>query len=382
MKKTLNYIRKIYNDSDGFIPLHAPVFLGNEKKYLNECIDSTFVSSVGKFVNQFEQMTSEYVGSKYAIAAANGTAALQIALILAGVKNGDEVVTQALTFVATANAIKHSQANPIFVDVDRDTLGMSPERLKDWLQENAVINSKGEAINKTSKKKISAIVPMHTFGLPCRINEIVDIANEYRIPVVEDSAESLGSFVNAKHTGTFGLLGVFSYNGNKTITTGGGGMIVTDNEELAKRAKHITTTAKIPHPFEYDHDEIGYNYRLTNLAAAMGVAQMENLNQIIENKRKTASLYINYFVETANHFFQEQNGSKSNYWLNSISFSEPSQRDDFLKFSNDNGIMTRPIWKLMNKLEMFKKCQCGDLSNSEWLEARVVNLPSSYNKFL
>lgn len=377
--KIVSLVRDLYHQPKDFIPLHVPVFIGNEKKYLNECIDSTFVSSVGKFVTQFEEMTADYVGSKYAIAAVNGTTALQVALILAGVNPNDEVITQPLTFVATVNAIKHAQAQPVFVDVEKNTMGMSPESLKTWLNKNVVLDSNNQAKNKTTGNRISAIVPMHTFGHPCRIDEIVEIANAYHIPVVEDSAESLGSFYKKKHTGTFGLLGVFSYNGNKTITTGGGGMIVTDNEELAIRAKHITTTAKVAHPFEFDHDEIGYNYRLTNIAAALGVAQMESLDTILENKRRTALHYKDFFENSDIQFMAEPENSKSNYWLNAICFPDLDSRNRFLEFSNQQGVMARPIWKLMNKLEMFLDCQTADLPNSEWLEARVVNIPSGVN---
>ena len=278
------FIRNIYQ-TDAFIPLHEPRFFGNEKAYVAECIDSTFVSSVGKFVDQFETMMAEFTGAKYAIATVNGTAALHIALKLSGVENGCEVITQPLTFIATCNAISYCGATPVFVDVDRDTLGMSPESLKSFLNDVAVRRPDG-TYNKNTGKKIGAVVPMHTFGHPCRIDLISDICHEYNIPLVEDAAESLGSYYQGKHTGTFGLISAFSFNGNKTITTGGGGMIITDNEQIAKHAKHITTTAKIPHAYEYVHDEIGYNYRLPNINAALGCAQMENLTEILQKKQQ------------------------------------------------------------------------------------------------
>ncbi|MCB2219428.1 MAG: LegC family aminotransferase [Bacteroidetes bacterium] len=376
MQEIVDFIRQLYNSSE-FIPLHAPVFMGNEKKYLNECIDSTFVSYVGKFVTQFEEMTASYTGAKHAVAVVNGTAALQIALTVTGVEKGDEVITQPLTFVATANAIVHAGAQPVFVDVDRDTLGMSPESLSDFLNKNTSFN-KGVCFNKITGKPIKAIVPVHIFGHPCRITEIVEIARKYNIKVVEDSAESLGSYYQGQHTGTFGEVGILSYNGNKTITTGGGGMIITDNEDLAKRAKHITTTAKVPHPWEYVHDEIAYNYRLTNLNAAVGVAQMEQIEEILENKRKTAQKYQTFFeMKNAVDFIKEPINSHSNYWLNAILFNNRNERDAFLKYTNERGIMTRPIWQLMNKLKMFKNAQTDDLINAEWLEHRVVNVPSS-----
>jgi aminotransferase in exopolysaccharide biosynthesis len=379
----INFIKSLYSNQNP-VPLHAPVFLGNEKNYIIDCIDSTYVSYLGKYVKQFEEMTAKYTGAKYAVAVVNGTAALQIALQVASVKYGDEVITQPLTFVATANAISHCGAKPIFIDVDLDTMGMSPEKLEHWLKHNTkpikLSQPFSKPVNTSTNKPISAIVPMHTFGFPCRIDEIIEIANKYNIPVIEDAAESLGSFFKDKHTGTFGLAGILSYNGNKTITTGGGGMIITDDEEFAKKAKHITTTAKVPHKWEYVHDEIAYNYRLTNLNAAIGVAQMEKLNEIIENKRLTAEKYKQFFSTFASTltFIKEPANSYSNYWLNCIQLENREMRDLFLEETNSNGVMTRPIWKLMNKLEMYKNCQAENLDNVNWLEERVVNLPSGY----
>ncbi len=373
-EKTVQFIQEAYNTKD-FLPLHEPVFFGNEKKYLNECIDSTFVSSVGKFVDQFEQMMAEYTGAKYAIATVNGTAALHIALKLVGTDENSEVITQPLTFIATCNAISYCNAKPIFVDVDKDTMGLSPESLKAFLA-TETFQKDGMCYNKTTGKKITAVVPMHTFGHPCKIDEIAFICDEYNIALVEDAAESLGSYYKGKHTGTFGKLAAFSFNGNKTITTGGGGMIITDDEALAKHAKHLTTTAKVPHPYEYMHDEIGYNYRLPNLNAALGCAQMETLDAILENKRELASQYIDFFIKQNIHFAAELQDSKVNYWLNAVVLKDKEQRDLFLKETNDKGVMTRPIWALMNRLDMFKECQCTDLSNALWLEERVVNIPS------
>jgi aminotransferase in exopolysaccharide biosynthesis len=370
------FIRQLYNKTTDVIPLHEPRFIGNEKRYVNECIDSTFVSSVGPFVERFEKEFAEYVGSRYAIATVNGTAALHAALIVAGVDRDDEVITQPLTFIATANAIRYCGANPIFVDVDRDTMGLSPTSLKYFLeQECAVAN--GRCVNRSSGKTIKACVPMHTFGHPCRIDEIKAICDAWHIILIEDAAESLGSIYKSKHTGTFGKLGAFSFNGNKIITGGGGGVIVTDDEFLAKRAKHITTTAKMPHAWEYVHDEIGYNYRLPNLNAALLVAQMENLGKFLENKRELAAIYEKFFTGTDIVFVREPKDCRSNYWLQAIIVKDTKERDAFLKFSNENGVITRPVWQLMNKLPMFQTCQTSDLANALWLEERIVNIPSS-----
>ena len=381
-KELVNFIRKAYNKPDGFIPLHEPTFNGNEKKYLIDCIDSTFVSSVGKYVDKFEEMVAEYTGAKYAIAAVNGTAALHIALVLSDVTDNDEVITQPLTFIATANAISYIGAKPVFIDVDKDTMGLSPEKLKLFIKTKTkqVLNPDSNKIqpkNKQTGKFIKAVIPMHTFGHSTRIDEIKTICDEYNIALIEDAAESLGSYYKGKHTGTFGQFGTLSFNGNKTITTGGGGMILTNNEELAKKAKHITTTAKVPHKWEYVHDMIGYNYRLTNLAAALGVAQMEQLPSFIESKRKLAKEYEEFFSSTDIEFVIEKTDCKANYWLNAVILKDREQRDEFLEKTNSEGIMTRPIWELMNRLKMFKDCQAENLSNSEWLADRVVNITST-----
>ncbi|MEW7289537.1 LegC family aminotransferase [Aquimarina sp. 2304DJ70-9] len=371
----ISFTQKTFNTKE-FIPLHAPIFMGNEKKYLNECIDSTFVSSVGKFVDQFELEVAKFTGAKHAIATSNGTAALHIALLMSGVERNDEVITQPLTFIATVNAMSYIGACPIFVDVDKETLGLSPEKLEHFLVQNTEIVN-GECINKTTKRRIKAVVPMHTFGLATRIDEIISVCNRYNIAVVEDAAESLGSYYKGQHTGTFGLLGAFSFNGNKTITTGGGGMLITNDDDIAKKAKHITTTAKIPHPWDYEHDMIAYNYRLPNINAALGCAQMEELPLILEKKRELSNQYEAFFSDKSLYYIVEPENSVSNYWLNAILLENLEERNSFLKETNDNGVMTRPIWKLMNSLSMFKSEQTGNLENAEWFEERVVNIPSS-----
>lgn len=374
---TISFIREAFKTPEEFIPLHAPYFGGNEKKYLMDTIDSTFVSSVGAYVNKFEELMAALTGAKYAIATTNGTSALHLAMIVAGVEAGDEVITQPLTFVATANAIAHCGAKPVFVDVDRDTMGLSPVVLANFLKEQVELKD-GIARNKTTGKRIAACVPMHTFGFPCRIDEIVAVCKTYNIPVVEDAAESLGSYKNNQHTGTFGLLGTFSFNGNKTITCGGGGAVVTNDEALAKKAKHISTTAKVPHPWEFVHDTIGYNYRMPNLNAAVACAQLEQLEGILQNKKALAEQYKAYFENTDIDFVYEQEGSKANFWLNCVLLQDRATRDAFLKATNEQKVMTRPIWTLMNKLDMYADCMCSNLDNAEWLEDRVVNIPSSY----
>ena len=361
---------------EGFIPLHRPVFEGNEKQYLVDCIDSNFVSSVGAKVVEFEQHIASFTGAKYAIATVNGTAALHVALQLAGVQRDDEVITQALTFIATCNALSYVGAHPVFVDVDLDTLGLGPEALRRWLSEHAELRD-GQAWNRGTGRRISACVPMHTFGIPLRIEEIVAICDEYGIAVVEDAAESLGSWVGDRHTGTFGRLATLSFNGNKVITTGGGGMIITDDEALARRAKHLTTTAKVPHPYEFVHDEVGYNYRLPNLNAALGCAQMELLPKMLEVKAEVAARYRDFFAGTGVRFVEPLPGTTANWWLNAIVLESEADRDALLEYTNSRDVMTRPIWRLMSRLPMFQHCQHDGLENSLWLEARVVNLPSS-----
>lgn len=375
---TVKFIRSLYKEPEEFIPLHAPTFRGNEKKYLEECIDSTFVSSVGKFVDEFELKMADYTGAKQAIVCVNGTNALQLALLLVGVEQNDEIITQPLTFIATANAISYCGAHPVFVDVNKETLGLCPKALDEFLSKHAELKD-GKCINKTSGRRIKACVPMHTFGHACRIDEIIAVCSKYNIEVVEDAAESLGSYYKGKHTGTFSKVGILSFNGNKVMTTGGGGMLLFNDTELAQKAKHLTTQAKVPHKWEFVHDEIGYNYRMPNLNAAIGLAQLEQLDTFLSSKQKIAQAYKTFFStsDSTLSYITEPVKCKSNYWLNAVLLENREERDNFLTFTNENGVMTRPIWELMNRLPMFKHCQCGDLSNAEWLADRVVNIPSS-----
>lgn len=374
----IGFIKKLYPGQD-FVPLHAPLFQGNEKKYVNDCIDSTYVSSVGEYVNKFEDMMCKYTGAKYAIATTNGTSALHMALILVGVERDSEVLTQALTFVATANAISYIGASSVFVDSAKDNLGMCPASLEQFLSENAEILEK-HSINKKTKKRLAACVPMHVFGNPVDMDEIKRVCIEYKIPLVEDAAESLGSFYKNEHTGLKGDVGILSFNGNKIVTCGGGGMIITNNEALAKRAKYLTTTAKRPHKWEFFHDEIGYNYRLPNLNAAMACAQMESLDFFIENKRETAAQYKKFFKDMEIKFLDESKNTQSNFWLNAVQFKTLKERDEFLQLSNDNGVMTRPIWRLMTELPTFANSQKTSLVNAEHYCNTVVNIPSSVRK--
>ncbi len=374
-EKEINFIKNHFGNKD-FTPLHEPCFSGNEKKYVLETIDSTFVSSVGKFVDLFEDKIKAYTGAKHAIAVVNGTSALHMSLLLAGVERNDLVITQSLSFVATCNAISYLGAEPAFVDVDTKTLGLSVEALEDFLTEVELKN--GKPFHIPTGKKIGACVPMHTFGFPVEIDKIIQLCEVFHIPVIEDAAESLGSTYNEKHTGTFGLFGTYSFNGNKTITCGGGGIIVTNDDKLGLLAKHITTQAKIPHRWEYKHDYIGYNYRCPNLNAALACAQIEQLEDFILKKRNTSKVYNEYFNSNENiEFIIEPDNSRSNYWLNSILLKSKEDRDQFLTETNDNGVMTRPVWGLLNKNIMFEKCYKKSLVNSEWIESRLVNIPSS-----
>ena len=371
----IKFVKELYKSNS--VPLHVPVFTGNEKKYLNECIDTTFVSYVGRFVTLFEEKISAYTGAKYAVAVVNGTCALEIALKLCDVKPGDEVLTQSLTFVATSNAIAYCGCNHVFIDSEKNNLGMCPDKLEDFLNKNGEIRNDGFCYNKKTNNKISACVPVHIFGHPCLIDRINIICKKYNIIVVEDAAESIGSTYFKKHTGTFGKVAILSFNGNKTITTGGGGMIITNDELIAKKAKHITTTAKVPYSYEFFHDELGYNYRMTNVNAAIGCAQMEKIDEYIANKRNTAALYNTFFAKSGIEFFTEKENCFSNYWLNVIFLKDRHERNSFLKLTNENGVMTRPAWTLMNKLPMYKNCLQTNLENAQWLEDRLVNIPSS-----
>lgn len=375
-QRIVSFIKQVFDQQDSFIPLHEPRFIGNEKKYLLDTIDSTFVSSVGEYVNRFEKTMAVVAGTKYAVATVNGTAALHIALKLAGVEPDTEVLTQDFTFVATANAISYTGAHSVFMDIEKESLGMCPDKLESILNSEVEL-IQGVPVNKVTKRRISACVPMHTFGLVGKIEEIISICNQYHIPVVEDAAECIGSSLDGKPAGGFGLLGTFSFNGNKTITCGGGGAIVTNDEALAKKAKYLTTTAKQPHAYKYFHDEIGYNYRMPNLNAALACAQLEKLNEFVENKRELAAMYAEFFNEQGITFIKEREGTKSNYWLNAILFNSLGERNEFLEYSNANLVMTRPGWELMHSLPMFQKSQVTDVSNAQFIYERLVNIPSS-----
>jgi aminotransferase in exopolysaccharide biosynthesis len=363
----LSEVRTLFKTSNP-IALHTPVFAGNERKYLAECIDSTYVSYVGPFVSRFDQMVQEFTGAAHAVSMVSGTAALHIGLLALGVTAADEVVTQALTFVATTNAISYS---------DRETLGMSATALATFLESQTFVGSDGCCYNATTKRRIAACLPVHVFGHPCDISRIKMLCASRNIPVLEDAAESLGSFFKGKHTGTFGEVGVLSFNGNNTITTGGGGMLLTNDSQIAAFARHISTTAKQPHPWEFFHDMVGYNYRLSNVSAALGCAQMENLHRILMSKRELANHYRDFFNDKPVSFIDEPPECSSNFWLNAIILKDRAQRDLFLSRSHESGIMCRPIWTLMSKLPMYHSCQRDSLLNAEWLENRVVNLPSS-----
>jgi aminotransferase in exopolysaccharide biosynthesis len=373
-QNTVNFIQEQYKTKE-FIPLHAPVFNGNEKKYVMDTLESTFVSSVGAYVDLSEKMITEISQTSKAVAVSNGTSGLQIALQLAGVKRGDEVITQALTFVATANAINYTGAESVFLDVDYDTMGLSPQAVENFLNEYGELREDG-AYNKITGKKISACVPMHTFGFPVHLDELINLCNKWQIPIVEDAAESLGSYYKNQHTGSFGKLGIFSFNGNKIVTSGGGGMIVTNDEELGKLGKHLTTTAKVPHPYEYVHDYVGYNYRMPNLNAALICAQLEQLNNFLSIKRELANKYQSFFSNQGVIFRKELPDTKANYWLMCVELENKQIRDEFLDKTNKNGVMTRPIWQLMHRLPMYQHCFRDAQKNAEYLEERIVNIPS------
>ncbi|MDR0301410.1 MAG: LegC family aminotransferase [Treponema sp.] len=369
------YIKTLYPNQIPVL-LHCPEFLGNEKKYLAECIDTKYVSYIGRFVAGMEDKIKEITGTKYAVALVNGTSALHMLLLAIGINPGDEVITQSLSFVATSAAIVHAQAAPVFVDVEQNTLGMSPESLADFLEEYAEVKNR-ECFNKKTGKQIKAVIPMHTFGHPVRIDKIQTICDKYSLLLIEDSAESLGSFYNGKHTGTFGRAGILSFNGNKLVTTGGGGMVITDDEAVANRIRYLSTTAKRPHRWEFYHDEVGYNLRMPSLNAAVGLAQLEYFDRILESKRETALMYQQFFDKLDIKFITEPDNAKSNYWLNAILLDDRSQRDEFLEYSNDNGVQTRPAWTLLHTLPPYQHCQHTQMPNAEYIADRLVNIPSS-----
>jgi aminotransferase in exopolysaccharide biosynthesis len=375
LKQLVTFVQQHYQTTE-FLPLHEPRFDQHEKDLVIDCIDSTFVSSVGKYVDQFEQKIASYTGANYAIATVNGTSALHIALLLAGVERETEVITQTLSFIATCNAINYCGAEPVFVDVDKQTLGLSPESLQAFLSENAEIKNQ-QCVNKKTNKRIAGCVPMHTFGHPCEIDKIQAICEQWHIPLVEDAAESLGSFYKNQHTGNVGKLAAISFNGNKIVTSGGGGVILTNDPELAKRAKHITTTAKVPHKWKFNHDQIGYNYRMPNLNAALLCAQLDKLGNFIVNKRETAASYQAWCQQNNIMFITEPINSQSNYWLNAILLRDKTEQQAFLEYANAQGVMSRPVWTLLNQLPMFKHCFSMPQTNAQWLADRLVNIPSS-----
>lgn len=374
-EKLLAGIRRVNGRPEGGLPLHAPIFCGAERKYVLDVIDSTYVSSVGRYVDRFERMLEEITGAARAVACVNGTAALEMCLILAGVKAGDLVLTQAISFVATANAVAHLGAEPVFLDIAPDTLGLSPKAVAAFLQTYCE-PAAGGCRHKATGKRVAACVPMHTFGLPCRIESLTEICKAWGIPLVEDAAEAVGSTVGGRHCGTFGMLGALSFNGNKIITTGGGGAILTNDAELGKRAKHLTTTAKIPHKWLYQHDQVGWNFRMPNLNAALGCAQLEMLPTFLQEKRARAAAYARLFADSDWKFISETEGSISNYWLCAVLVHNRAERDAFLEASNAEGVMTRPVWEPLHTLPMYGGCIQDALAVTSEISDRLVNLPS------
>ncbi|EPX1961352.1 aminotransferase LegC [Campylobacter coli] len=374
-EKEISFIKSLFNKEN--IALHEPCFIGNEKKYLLECIDSGFVSSVGEFVTRFEEALKEKTKARFVIATNTGTAALHIALLANGIDENCEVITQSISFVATANAIAYTGAKPVFLDIDENTLSLSPKALEHFL-ENQTYQKDNLSYNKTTHKPIKACVIMHTFGLSAHIKAIKELCEKYHILLIEDAAEALGSTYENKALGTFGKCGILSFNGNKIITGGCGGAILSDDENLAKLARHLSTTAKIPHPYEYDHDRIAYNYRLCNINAAILFAGLENLELFLENKRELAKIYKDFFK---NHdkckFIDEKSNEKSNFWLNTLLFKDENLRNIFLEECLKNNIFVRPVWKSLPSLKAFQDCQSDELINTKNLEKRLVNLPSS-----
>lgn len=373
--KLINHVRGYY-ETDEFVPLHAPSFTDIETRYVLDAIQSTFVSTVGQYVNRIEDQLCSLTGATHAVATVNGTAALQVALRLVGVQQGSEVITQPLTFVATGNAIRYLDAQPIFLDVDRHTLGLSTSSVRKFLEEQTKQEG-GFCVNKSTGRRIAACVPMHTFGFSTEIDGLVDVCDEHNVPIVEDAAEALGSSSKDQALGTFGKVGVLSFNGNKVVTAGGGGAILTSDPELAAKAKHVTTTAKVPHKWEYVHDEVGYNFRMPNLNAALLAGQLERLPELLQEKRSLADSYRQLCKEEGVQFYSERTGTRANYWLMTVALSDEQSRNEFLQATNDKGVMTRPAWHLLSGLEMFKSCQAGDLSTAADLASRLVNIPSS-----
>lgn len=375
-RRIIDFVKSTYPGKN-FIPLHEPLFVGNEKKYLSDCIDSTFVSSVGEYVGRFEKAVCDYTGVKFAIATTNGTSALHASLVLADVIREDEVITQAITFIATANSIAYCGAFPVFVDSEKETLGMCPEKLEEFLRSSTILKDDGFRYNKKTGRRIKACIPMHVFGHPVKIKKIAEICQKYSLVLIEDAAEAIGSFIDGVHVGHEGKMSILSFNGNKVITCGGGGMILTNDEALAKKAKHITTTAKLPHAWEFVHDQVGFNYRLPNINAALACAQMEKLSEFITNKRETAKRYKTFFESVDVSFVSEPKGCESNYWLNAILLKDETEKQEFLRISNESGVMTRPFWTPMNQLHMYSQCESTNLDVAKDLFSRLVNIPSS-----
>jgi len=378
-KSLINFIHNLY-ETDEFIPLHEPQFEGNEKKYVTDAIDSTYVSSSGYYVNKFEEDISVLTSCTKAVSLVNGTAALSLAMYMSNIRTGDLVITQPLTFIATCNAIHHLGASPIFIDISLDSLGLDPAAVLEFLEAHACIDDDGNCVFKESGQKIKAIVPMHTFGHPVDLDQFTKICEDWNLILIEDAAESLGSLYKGKHTGSFGRFGALSFNGNKTITTGGGGMLLCSKSFEGERAKNLSTTAKLPHPYEFFHDEAGFNMRMPNLNAALGCAQLESLEKFLIAKKIIANSYREFFADTEATFISQPEYAESNYWLNAILCADETSKNELLEYSNNQGVNMRPIWKLMYKLPMFSHAIMGEMGNAEKIESLLVNLPSSPKK--
>lgn len=383
ISKLMDVLKSTLSQGKEFIPLHEPIFAGAEWSYVKECLDTGWVSSVGKYVDLFEEKLAEYIGVKRAVAVVNGTAALHISLLAAGVEQNEEVLMPALTFIATANAVSYCGAVPHFVDSEHATLGVDAKKLRCYLQEIALLKE-GACYNRQSGRRIRAVVPMHTFGHPVDLDELAALCEEFYLVLVEDAAESLGSFYKGKHTGNWGLVSAVSFNGNKIVTTGGGGAVLTNDEELGRKIKHWTTQAKVPHRWEFQHDAIAYNYRLPNINAALGCAQLEQLAGFVEAKRSVAELYKQVFDKLEGvSFFIEPDFARSNYWLNSFLLEAEfaGERDAVLQALNDAGIMSRPVWNLMYTLPMFQDCPRMACETAADISKRLINIPSSANLY-
>jgi aminotransferase in exopolysaccharide biosynthesis len=380
-KSLINFIQKLYETNE-FIPLHEPQFEGNEKKYVTDAIDSTYVSSSGYYVDKFEEDISVLTSCTKAVSLVNGTSALSLAMYMSNVRTGDLVITQPLTFIATCNAIHHLGASPIFIDISLDSLGLDPAAVLEFLEAHACIDDDGNCVFKESGQKIKAIVPMHTFGHPVDLDQFTKICEDWNLILIEDAAESLGSLYKGKHTGTFGRFGALSFNGNKTITTGGGGMLLCSKAFEGERAKNLSTTAKLPHPYEFFHDEAGFNMRMPNLNAALGCAQLESLESFLIAKKIIANSYREFFADTEAKFIAQPEYAESNYWLNAILCADEISKNELLEYSNNHGVNMRPVWKLMYKLPMFSNAIKGEMGNAEKIESLLVNLPSSPRKVI